>query len=545
MGEFWQSQHWHEGTNQNTNGKQTATAAHVYGKRWVMAEAFTSIGPHWEEGPAELKPTADIALCEGINRFVHHTATSTRPEDGQPGYEYFAGTHFNPNITWWEQAGAWTAYMARCQWLLSRGLFAADVLYYNGDGAPNLVEPKHLDPSLGAGYDYDVCNSEVLLSRLSVKDGRIVLPDGMNYRILVLPDRRSMPVEMLQKVKELVEAGATVAGPRPVQAPGLKDYPQCDEQVRKLAGELWGECDGKTVKQRQVGAGRIIWGQPLREVLAEKNVPPDFEFAGKDDKSFLDFIHRCDGEAEIYFVANRLDRDEAVRCTFRVGGRQPELWDPVSGTMHEAAAFTQSDGRTTVPLDFAPYGSIFVVFRKPIPQDRQGTSPGNSPRLSESVELGGAWTVKFAPERGGPESIRFEELYDWSKAELDGIKYYSGTAVYESGKFALPASLIHNPPTPVYLDLGEVKNVASVRLNGKDLGVLWTRPYRVEITSAVQPADNRLEITVTNLWPNRLIGDSALPPEKRFTRTHVTKFTKDTPLLPSGLLGPVQVMAVQ
>ena len=391
-----------------------------------MAEAFTSIGPHWEEGPAELKPTADIAFCEGINRFVHHTATSTRPEDGQPGYEYFAGTHFNPNITWWEQAGAWTDYISRCQWLLSRGLFVADVLYYNGDGTPNLVEPKHVDPALGVGYDYDVCNSEVLLTRLSVKDGRLVLPDGMSYRVLVLPDRRTMPLEVLQKVKELVAAGATVVGPRPEQDPGLKNYPQCDEQVRKLAGELWGECDGKTVQQRQFGQGRIVWGQSLREVLAASDATPDFEYVGQDEKTFLDFIHRSDSESEIYFVANRLARDEGARCTFRVSGRQPELWDPISGTMRDAAAFSQADGRTTVPLKLAPYGSIFVIFRKSIPQDRQGTAEGNSPKLSEPVELQTAWTVKFAPQWGGPESVRFEKLCDWTKADADGIKYYSG-----------------------------------------------------------------------------------------------------------------------
>ena len=539
MGEFWQSGHWHEGTNQNTNGKQTATAAHIYGKRWVTAEAFTSIGLHWEEGPAELKPTADIAFCEGINRCVHHTATSTRPEDGQPGYEYFAGTHFNPNITWWEQAGAWTDYLARCQWLLSRGLFVADVLYYNGDGTPNLVEPKHIDPALGVGYDYDVCNSEVLLTRLRVKDGRLVLPDGMSYRVLALPDRRTMALEVLQKVKELVADGATVVGPRPEQDPGLKNHPQCDEQVRKLAGELWGECDGKTVQQRQFGQGRIVWGHSLREVLAASSVARDFEYVGQDEKAFLDFIHRTDSACEIYFVANRLARDEAVRCTFRVSGRQPELWDPISGTMRDAAAFSQADGRTTVPWEFAPYGSIFVIFRRPIPRDRQGTADGNSPRSSDAVELQNAWTVKFAPQWGGPESVRFEKLCDWTKADADGVKYYSGTATYVSEKFAQPASLVRKASSPIYLDLGEVKNVARVRLNGKDLGVLWTRPFRVEITGAVKSADNRLEIEVTNLWPNRLIGDAALPPEKRFTRTHVSKFTKDTPLLPSGLLGPV------
>lgn len=542
MGEFWQSSHWREGHNQNTNGKQTATAAHVYGKRWVMAEAFTSIGPQWEEGPAELKPTADIALCEGINRFVHHTATSTRPADGKPGYEYFAGTHFNPNITWWEQAGAWTAYISRCQWLLSRGLFAADVCYYNGDWAPNLVEPKHVDPALGPGYDYDVCNAEVLLTRMSVKDGRIVLPDGMSYRVLALPDRKFMPLEILKKIKGLVETGATVVGPRPEKDPGLKNYPQCDDEVRKLAGELWGECDGKTVKERKVGNGRIVWGNSLREVLAESGVAPDFEHTGKDKDAFLDFIHRRDGDTEIYFIANRPGRDEAARCTFRVSGRQPELWDPVSGAMREAAAFSQADGRTTLPLDFAPYGSVFVVFRKPIPADRQGTAAGNSPRFSEPVELRGSWTVRFDPKWGGPqEPAQFEKLVDWTARSDAGVKYYSGTANYAYEVFDLSPSINLNAQAAIYLDLGEVRSVAEVRLNGKELGVLWTRPFRVEVSGAIKPQDNRLEVRVTNLWPNRLIGDAALPAEKRFTRTHVTKFRKDTPLLPSGLLGPVKI----
>ena len=419
------------------------------------------------------------------------------------------------------------------------------MLYYNGDGAPNLVVPKHVDPALGPGYDYDVCNSEVLLTRVSVRDGRLVLPDGMSYRILVLPDRRCMPLEILQKVTQLVEAGATVVGQRPEKDPGLRNYPQCDEQVRELASNLWGECDGTRVKQRRVGQGRIVWGRSLREVLGENGVAPDFEVGGHDESTFLDFIHRRDGEADIYFVVNRLDRDEAVRCIFRVSGRQPELWDPVSGVMREAPAFTQDGGRTTVPLEFAPYGSIFVVFRKAIPQDRRGEAAGNSPQLSRPVELPLAWTVKFVRRWGGPESIRFEKLYDWTKSDLDGIKYYSGTATYQSEKFPLPADLAGQSPSAIYLDLGEVRTVARVRLNGTDLGVLWTRPFRVEITRAVQPADNLLEITVTNLWPNRLIGDAALPAEQRFTRTHVTKFTKDMALLPSGLLGPVRLMMAQ
>ena len=380
MGEFWQSHHWHEGT-QNQVGKQTASAAHIYGKRYAAAEAFTSIGPHWQEGPRDLKPTADIAFCEGINRFVHHTSTSTRPEDGKPGFEYFAGTHFNRNVTWWDKSGAWLTYLARCQFLLSQGLFVGDVCYYNGDWAPNFVEPKHVDPSLGPGYDYDVCNAEVLLTRMSVKDGRIVLPDGMSYRVLVLPERRRMPVAVLSKIKELVAAGATVVGPRPEKDPGLKDYPQCDRTVRTLAEEVWGPCDGQSVREHSFGKGRVFWGKPLREILAGDGVKPDFEYAAGQTDTFIDFIHRTTGEAEIYFVANRNNRPErAITCTFRVAGRQPEIWDPVTGRRWDAPSFRQAEGRTTLPLEFAPHGSLFVVFRRPIPAETAGKAKATSPR---------------------------------------------------------------------------------------------------------------------------------------------------------------------
>ncbi len=539
MGEFWHSQHWHEGTNQNTNGKQTATAAHIYGKRWVMAEAFTSIGPHWMEGPAELKATADIAFCEGINRFVHHTSTASRPEDGKPGHEYFAGTHFNPNITWWEQAGAWTDYISRCQWLLSQGLFVADVLYYNGDGAPNLVEPKHVDPSLGKGYDYDVCNAEVLLTRLSVEKGRIVLPDGMSYRVLVLPVRNSMPVEILARIKALVAAGATVIGPRPEKDPGLKDHPQCDERIKAMAHELWGSCDGETTQHRRFGKGHIIWGQSLREVLTERGAGPDFDYTGESKNSFLDFIHRRTDHADIYMVVNRRARAEQVTCSFRIEGKQPELWDPVSGTMTDATVFQQMQGRTIVPLEFAAHGSMFVVFQKPTSQRIVGHMNDPFPRRSTVQQLGGPWQVQFDPEWGPAEPVTFDSLTGWTDHDDPLIKYFSGQATYQT-TFDLTGSCPKN--AGLWLDLGHPKNLAALRLNGTNLGVVWTAPFRVDITEAVQPTGNRLEIDVVNLWPNRLIGDAGLPPEEQRTKTNVNTFEKDSPLLPSGLLGPVQLI---
>ena len=210
--------------------------------------------------PGLLKRYADLAFCEGINRFVFHTMTSTRPKDGLPGYEYGAGTHFNPNVTWWQQAaGPWLSYINRCQAMLQSGRFVADVLYYNGDWAPNLVDVKHVDPSLGKGYDYDVCNAEVLLSRVSVKHGLLTLPDGMAYHVLVLPEAKAMPAEVARKVKDLVEAGAVVIGPKPEKDPGLRDYPRCDDDVRRIASYLWGDERSPTI-DRKVRRGRVdIW----------------------------------------------------------------------------------------------------------------------------------------------------------------------------------------------------------------------------------------------------------------------------------------------
>ena len=499
MGEFWQSPEWKEG-GQNHATKQIACAAHIYGRTYVAAEAFTKIGPHYEESPADLKPTADIAFCEGINRFFMHTSTSSRPEDGQPGNEYFAGTHFNRNVTWWEQSGAWLAYIARCQYLLQQGRFVGDVCFFNGDIAPSFGEVKHVDPSLGPGYDYDVCNADVLLTRMSVKAGRIVLPDGMSYRLLALPNRLTMPVEILRKVKELVEAGATVAGPKPSRDPGLKNYPRCDDEVKAFADSLWGEVDGRNVTQRNAGQGRIVWGKTLREVLLADNVAPDFEYSSKG--VFLDFIHRKTGDTEIYFVANRSNQLAQSECTFRVSGKQPELWDAVTGERREAAAFRQAKGRTTLPLEFAPYGSMFVVFQQPIAPDAAGQAPRNFPTYSTPFEIAGDWEARFDPKWGGPASAKFERLVSWTQRTEPGIKHYSGKATYQK-TFDLPDAL-RGRGQPLVLDLGTVKNIAAVRLNGKNLGVVWTHPWRVEITDAVQEAGNRLEIEVVNLWAEPL-----------------------------------------
>ena len=267
---------------------------------------------------------------------------------------------------------------------------------------------------------------------------------------------------------------------------------------------------------------------------------PDFECQGSDHNTFLDFIHRSAAGAEIYFVANRKDRPELADCTFRVCGRQPELWDPLSGRSQPAVAFKQSTGRTTLPLEFSPHGSLFVVFRQPIAVDAQGSAIRNFPIVRDAVELTGPWSVQFDPQWGGPEQpVVFEKLDDWTARPEDGIKYYSGTATYRK-TFDVPPPLAQGTDR-VYLNLGTVKSSAAVRLNGRDLGVVWCAPWRVDITDAMQPSHNTLEIDVINLWPNRLIGDQRLPPEQRFTRTNTGQLTHDSPLMPSGLLGPVSI----
>jgi hypothetical protein len=535
MGEFWQDGAWTE-NGQNTNGKQTACAAHLYGKRIAAAEGFASFR-HWAESPALLKPTADTAFCEGTNHiFIYSSATHSG--DAVPGTEFAAGTHFNRKVTWWKEARSFTDYIARCSHLLQQGLFVADVLFYNGDNCPNFVAPKHVEPSLGVGYDYDACNSEVVLTRLSVRDGRIVLPDGMSYRVLVLPERATMPEEVLQKLKALVSDGMTLIGPPPSETPGLADYPACDGRVKQAAAELWGNCDGKTVREHTFGKGRVVWGMTPREVLNRMSVAPDFEHTGA---GFIDWIHRSVGSTEIYFLANRKDQSVEVACTFRVSGKRPEIWNPATGEMVTAGAFSQSGGRTSMPLEFAPYGSLFLIFEKSISDSARGTATSNATASVPLLTVAGPWAVRFDPKWGGPASAEFAHLESWTARPEEGIRYYSGAASYKT-TFHVDAK----PKGKVFLDLGDVKEIAHVRLNGQDLGTAWTKPFRLDASKAVRGGENSLEVEVINLWPNRLIGDGQKPQDQRLTATNVDVYTKPSPeghkLLDSGLLGPVRLM---
>jgi hypothetical protein len=574
MSEFW-AWSWEHRIGDETRFfvKQPASAAHTYGRRLVLAEGFTTIGPNWQERLwNNLKPSFDQALCEGMNRLVWHAFVCSPDTTGIPGQQYFAGTHLNPKVTWWNYSTAFFNYINRCQWMLQQGLPVADVLYYYGDQTPNFTRLKKSDPArVLPGFDYDVITGEALLERAGVRDGKIVLPDGMNYRMLVLPDRDVISLPVLEKIKGLIAAGATVVGPQPARGETLQNYPTGDAEIASLADELWNPGAPASSRQdtlEQAGRmpalpGRVIAGKTAREVLLRDGIQPDFEAerrapARLDDNPQhaepvlgapleTDYIHRTVDGADIYFVANRSTNAVSLNCTFRVAGKVPELWNPVTGGRKFAAAYGEKDGRTFVPLDFDPCGSWFVVFREPAsahPATATSNSGNLNQQLSTSNSFTGPWTVHFDSKWGGPASVQFDSLVDWTTRPEPGIKFYSGTAVYET-TFALPNSQLSTLNHRLLLDLGDVRELAEVKVNGQSCGIVWTPPFRVDITSAVKPGENKLEIDVVNFWPNRVIGDASLPVDQRLTQTNIRNLKANTPLMESGLLGPVRILLQQ
>lgn len=689
MGEFW------VGGGARETCKLASSSAHIYGRTIVGAESFTATPEmgRWQNDPYALKMLGDHIFCLGVNRFIFHRYAHQPWNNVKPGMTMGPwGFHFERTNTWWEQSRAWLKYLARCQYLLQQGRFIADICLYVGEHQPVSAPFR---PDLRArGYDYDSLNKEILL-RATVRNGRIVLPSGMTYRLLVLPDSRFMTPRVLQKVAELVQAGAVIIGPKPEKSPSLSGYPRCDEQVRRLADKVWGNCDGVTVKEHRYGKGKVIWGKPVHQVLAEMGIPPDFEGS---PGTRLDFIHRVVGGMDIYFVSNQRQRPEEVEITFRVSGKIPELWHPDTGVIEPAPVYRFAGGRTVLPMRLDPAGSVFVVFRKPargtthvvsvrapgktgvhkpqqlvirravyeaidgaggadvtqrlqqmvrngtlsinvnndtmggdptplhykrlrveytldgkvyhivvnenahldIPEGESAstapaydlrvtpdgkvelltwqagvyelrTSTGRVIRLQASTpaqrtKVEGKWTVHFPNGWGAPEQVVLDRLISWTEHPDPGVRYFSGTARYEK-TFRIPAQMLRSDRR-VYLSLGEVKNLCEVWLNGRYLGILWKPPYQVDITSAARAGENRLEVRVTNLWVNRLIGDEQHPDDcewdgsrlkafpqwflqgksrpvpQRLTFTTWKHWTKNDPLRPSGLLGAVEVVAV-
>lgn len=610
--------------------KSMASAAHLNGRAIVGAESFTAMqNERWLQHPASLKSLADFAFSHGINRLVVHRYAAQRFLHTAPGLQMGPwGQHYERTNTWWEWSLPWHIYLSRCQYLLRQGKPVADVLDLQAEEPLRRFQNRNI-----AGYDYTACGPD-MFNRMIVRDGQWIAPSGLAYRLLVLPDSETMSIARLKRLIADVRAGAAILGQPPQATPGLSGYPHADAELKRLSEELWGA--GTPVPERKVGKGFVFTNQSPEQALTRLGAAPDFS----SDRP-LNWIHRNVNGADMYFVANSTAGSLQTKATFRVTGKQPELWNPETGEIEAVETYLEENGATTVPLRLEPSGSVFVVFRKPsiggktlveLPSsggdkitiltarygmldDPQKTrdvaskvqalvdagnlsllvadlakdddpaygtvktlevaysSGGKSVTVSgkdpESISIGaanpsaeeiaGPWEVSFDPKWGGPAKVTFEKLDDWSKHPEAGIKYYSGAATYRK-TFAYQPS---DSKSKLHLNLGKVAVMARVKLNGCDLGILWKPPYRVDITGAIKPGDNQLEIQVVNLWPNRLIGDEQLPedserkgngtlkqwpqwlldgkpsPAGRFTFSSWRLWKKEDALQPSGLIGPV------
>jgi hypothetical protein len=610
QGEFWAMANTHRiKDDERLSVRQSACVAHTNGKRFVAAEGPTSIGPQWERAPKDLKGNIDRVFCTGVNRIVWHTFTSSPKEFGLPGNEYFAGTHLNPNVTWWNKAGDFINYLNRCSYMLQQGLFVADVLYYYGDDVPNFVFLKEELPELKSGYDWDKCSKDVILNHVSFHGNKIVLPDGMSYRIMMLAPEKSLDLAVLKKLETLVKQGMTLIAPQPKTITGLTNTPDSDTELQSIVKRMWGKIDGQKTTENKYGKGHVIWGKDVNEVLAGMNVKPDFQFKGANEKTALDYIHRTTKEQDVYFVSNRFsrkefndfqyrylpsspDRFEQVECSFRITGMVPEIWNPITGETHEIPVYREENGYTIIPLWFEPEGSRFIVFKKSQPKpsivkivkNEKAIFPGNTIDANDTPildflsditstkiigyqtgkysvswsngkvktfdvdsafkkNISENWDISFTPGWGTPEKVNTKTLKSWTEFEDPGIKYYSGTAKY-TRSFLLTE--VDTLAKAWILDLGNLQEMASVKINGHQLQVLWSAPYRYNISSYIKTGKNDIEVEVVNMWVNRLIGDGKLPKEQRLTKTNVNKFDSadaDKYMRVSGMLGPVTITA--
>ncbi|RYG58731.1 alpha-L-arabinofuranosidase, partial [bacterium] len=314
-----------------------------------------------------LKKVGDWAFCEGINQMVFHVNIA-QPEETRPGISAWFGTEFNRNNTWFPEASSWVDYLKRCHYLLQQGKPVADVAYFIGEDVPKMSGIQ--SPKLPKGYSYDYINAEVINTRLTVKNGRFVLPDGMSYRLIVLPKGTSMRPETLAKLRSLVKQGGAVLGEPPAKSPSLQNYPACDTQIQVLAKEMWGKADGVKVKAVSFGLGHVFRGANLQSVLTQLNSPPDFNGAETAAPGEVLFAHRRVAGTDIYFLSNQSDNAVSFTSSFRIAGKAPELWDPISGQCQPLAVYDMSNGRTSFPLRLTGRGSTFVVFRAPATPSR-------------------------------------------------------------------------------------------------------------------------------------------------------------------------------
>ena len=607
MAEFW-TNHF----NSAFSVHQAASTGHIFGKRIVAAEAFTSFMTCWSRYPYRMKNQGDWAFSSGINRFVFVQYTHKPWQDDiRPGMGFGPhGIYWDRKQTFWPLVGDYHRYISRCQHMLRQGNFVADICYLLPEGAPNVFVPP---PSALRGdkwtpdrkvYNFDGCPPAVLMEQADVRDGKIVFPSGASYHILVLPDMKAMTPELLRKIEELATAGATIVGSPPFRAPGLSDYPACDREVDELVLKIWGSHEiPAQVSHRRLGKGTLWWGgglslsdarnydrnpademsaeekqsdyaeglfghdgtrpgtpypayEPVKEILDGMGIPENFKAADE-----IRYVQLAGQSRDIFFVSNSTEDFIETQCRFRSTRGQPRLWDPVTGGIRDLPSFTRTKDGTLIDLQFESYQSFFIIFEDSEPGKTAKTAKAkeNFPSRNMLMEVGGAWTLEFDPAWGGPGEVVFEELGDWTGHSDEGIRYYSGIVNYTKEIYMDPdlfSDLAEG--RRVHLHLGKVHDMAGITLNGKKLGCVWTAPWSVDVSEAIRAGENHLEIKVANRWPNRLIGDEHMPYDGivngefpawitggkertsgRYTYTTLDCFDAGSPLLPSGLLGPV------
>lgn len=423
-------------------------------------------------------------------------------------------------------------YISRSSFLLQQGHFGADLVYFYGEDSNLTAIFGGTAPKVPAGYGFDYVNADGLIHALSAGNGRITTASGMSYRVLGLdPFSRHMSLPVLRAIARLVEDGAVVAGPKPTDDPSLADDPS---EFRSLASTLFGDGTG----EHRVGKGRVFAGRSLGDVFAALGVKPDFEHTKPESDTRILFVHRKLEDGDLYFVDNRRDRDETVDATFRVTGRAPELWHAETGKA-EPVSYAFAEGRTTVPLHLEPWGAVFVVFRKAATESSLAL-----PRVTETTlaTVDGPWNVGFEPNRGAPPGITLDKLTSWSDSADAGVRYFSGAGTYTVAVTA-PAGWF-TPGAHVWIDLGDVRNLAEVTVNGQALGVVWHAPFRLDVTGSLRPGSNDISIKVTNAWVNRMIGDQQPGAAIKYTFADIAPYKASSPLLASGLLGPVRILRV-
>jgi hypothetical protein len=575
MAEFWSKRF---GYHTSYAVLQATSISHITGQPIVGAEVFTSNNNEaWQEYPWSMKDQSDWALAHGVNRFVYHTfAHKPLGDEYRPGMTMGPyGVHWDRGQTWWPMVDAYHEYISRSSHMMQQGQAVSDILYLTPEGAPMIFTPpadalveNEMIPDK-KGYGFDGCSPKMLMDWATVENGKIAFPGATSYEIMVLPNFETMTPELLRKITSLVENGAKVIGVPPLKSPSLVNYPNCDKEVGDLAQKLLGSLQTPFEKsETKYGKGIIYWGGELHnlssnelypsyentvEILSELNVREDFKSASNT----IRFGHRKTDDKDIYFIANRTNDFQKTTCTFRAVG-EPEIWIGTTGVTRKLTNYTVENGLTTIPMEFFPYESFFVTFSGKDTKSRTNKEVPNFPVFSEVKTIEGAWDVSFNPKFGGPENIVFNELQDWTSHEMRGIKYYSGIATYKK-----TIEIDKLTDKSYYIDLGVVNDMARVKLNGKDIGVIWCAPWRIDISDALKEGKNELEIEVANRWINRLLGDRQEPDanvrtvkfenglmgRQEFTTGRYTFTTKQamgsfnfTEPLSSGLLGPVVIL---